>query len=113
MFLFDAKKKKKIYLKKQKVTIMVFHIYTGSSFQVVVTPLVYYRAFLAKWLRGKIDTIHRLGLLLLSLPLWGITRPFWQSGYGVKLTQFTIFVCCCCRYVYVYYKVSLDNMDPG
>ena len=30
---------------------------------VVVTPLLYYRTFLAKWLWGKIDTIHRLCLL--------------------------------------------------
>ena len=60
--------------------------------------LLYYSAVLAEWLWGKIDTIHRLRFLLFLLPLWCITEPFWQSGSGVKLTQFTVLVCCCCRY---------------
>ena len=58
---------------------------------VVVTPLVFYKAFLAKWFWGKVDTIHRPCLLLLSLPLWRIYyRAFLAKWLLVNRVNFTL-----------------------
>ena len=64
---------------------MLVVVVVGGGGGVVFTPLVYCEAFLAKRLRGKLDTIHRPCLLLIVAAVVVVTPLVYYNVRAGKL----------------------------